>query len=277
MPLVELVGPPTVGKSTLVAACVRGGATDARRHVLLPRSPVLAPIAPAARAVAATDTGLRRRLLDRLVVAPDDARTERALLDVAEAWAPFLALVLDGPEARDGRAPGERSPERLALDLVGRGWLDAAIGLRALLEPSLGSPARLVLDEGLTHPFKAHAAVGEDPAALARYAELVPLPDVLVVLAADTDMLVARFRSRFGGTERRVRWAALGADVEDRTIRDELERTVDAVELVAVAAERRGCPVVRLRVDDATPGALAAELADRLSALPTGSSPEAAR
>jgi hypothetical protein len=277
MPLVELVGPPTVGKTTVVAACVRAGATDARRAVLAPRAPMLAGMVPAARAVASTDAGLRRWLLDRALVAPGAARTEQALLAVSEAWKSFLTLVLEAPHAGGARPGEQRSAEQLALALVERQWLDAAIGLRALLEPVRGSGSVLLLDEGLTHPFKAHAAVGDAPNDVDRYADAVPLPDVLVVLEADERVLLERFRARLRRDGERVRRAVFGPDLDDKAIAEQLRRAVVTVDRIATAAERRGCPTIRLRVGDTTPESLAGELRRRLATQSSASSPEVGR
>lgn len=254
MPLVELVGPPAVGKSTLVAACVRDGATDVRRTLLGPRHPLLAPLAERARRTPGPD-GPRRALADRLLAAPDLASGEAALTAVASSWRSFLELVLAGPSC-----PPPVSDAGLALAVMERTWLLDAIRLRALVATLPHSSDVALLDEGLTHPYKTLAAIGDDPARLERYAALVPLPDVLAVVALDPAEHARRLRARHGTGAARARWAALGDDVDAAMLQAEIDRVQAVVDRVAAAAAKRGTPVVRIDATGRTPAALAATL-----------------
>lgn len=262
MPLVEFTGPPAVGKSSVVAAGVRLGAVDARRSVLRPRRsrPGSAGHVPAAA------TRLRGPLLravaDRALRAADDAESEAALTAVATEWAAFLRLTVDGP-VPDAAAAAADSHAVLAL--VERGWMLDALRLRALLEPLRRGSDLLLLDEGLTHPYKARAVVGSDTgAALQRYADRVPLPDVLVVIDDTTDAIVARFRARYRATPTRARWAALGQDPSDAVLVTEVDRTRAVVEVIATAAETRSCRVIRLDAAGLTPEQRAHAVMDRI-------------
>lgn len=253
MALVELVGPPTVGKSTLVAACVRRGAHDARRSLMRPRHPALGPLADWARRAASGD-GLLQSLAGRLLVVPDDAWTEAQLAAVARAWAPFLDLVLGASTPPDDRA----------LGVMERAWLLEAIRLRALLEPERAAGRLDLLDEGVTHPFKVRAVAGDDTVRSEAYARVVPLPDILVVLDADPAVLVPRVRARYATAPARVRWASFGPDADDARIEDTLRSASRTAATIAQAAEDRGCPVIRIDVGDGPIERTATVLLERL-------------
>lgn len=262
MALVELVGPPTVGKSTVVAAGVRRGAHDARRSIAPVRHPALAPLGPWIRRTASGGPG--RALAGRLLAGPDDARAEAALTAVADPWAPFLDLVV-GPAAEGADAA---SPAGRALRVMGRAWLLEAVRLRALLEAERAADRRDLLDEGVTHPLKVRAVAGDDADRVAAYARVVPLPDVLVVLDAPASVLARRMRERYAADPTRVRWAALGDDASDATIEALVRTTQRTVATLADAAEDRGCPVVRIDVEGRSADEVAATLLARLRSLP---------
>lgn len=251
MSLVELVGPPAVGKSTLVDAAVRRGARDARREILEPRHPLLRPLADLARRRPPGG----RRITDRLLTPPTTARIEAALSATAADWADYLDLILAEP----GR-PTEPCAEDRVLAVMERSWFLEAVRLRALLERLPDSAELPLLDEGLTHPYKVHAAVGADPVAVARYAEHVPLPEVLVVLSAEPEVVVRRIRERHRTEPGRARWNALLRDGDGDVVEQEVERVAATVAAIATAAERRGCPVVRLDTTSEDPDRAVEEL-----------------
>ena len=258
MALAELVGPPALGKSTLVDACVRGGARDARRSLLTARHPLFTPLSALARN-AHPDRRLVRLISDRLLRAPDEAGTEAALAAVATSWGPFLEVVLQSDPAR-------HAPEDLALRLMERSWLLDAVRWRALLEPLRSATGALLLDEGLTHPLKVGAAIdASDPEALRRYAATVPLPDVLVVLDAEPQVLEGRLRERARMAPERARSAAY-EDPEALHRLIEMSRHVTAS--IAATAEERGARVIRLDGSSASSEVLADTLLTMLRSLP---------
>jgi hypothetical protein len=249
MPLVELLGPPAVGKSTLQEALVVHGMRDAGRAVLVPRWRSFAPLAGVARCA-------RPRwhaLADRVLLPPGPDRIEAALSEVAPRWAPFLDLILEGPP--QSVTP---SPDASVLGIVERLWLLEALERRALLEALPPTEEPLILDEGLTHPYKALAVAGRDERRLHRYAALVPIPDVLVAIDAESDLIAARLADRYRRSPTRIRAASVGTS--DAAIREEVSRVRHAVDVVVAAAETRGCTVVRFPLK----GERADVLADRL-------------
>ena len=262
MRLIELVGPPAVGKSTIVAAALGRGLQEARSSVLAPRNALVAPLLPRLRRVAGRRSSFDR-IVRRLLIDPGEARIEAALTAVGADWAAFLQLVLDGPT-------GDRPPAALAV--MERVWLLRAFQLRAVLEverrehdqsrpPGRGDDPMLVLDEGLTHPYKAIAAVGSSDAAIERYAATVPLPDVLIVVDDDADIIARRLQARHASTPGRARPQELGTDAE--RLVDEVRRAQQVVRLVAGHAADRGAEVITLDATGASPERLAAELVHR--------------
>ena len=263
MRLIELVGPPAVGKSSIVAAALGRGLHDARRSVLAPRNVLVAPLLPRLRRTAGRRPPFDR-IWRRLLVDPDEAHVEAALTAVGADWATFLALVLGGPTDGPVNDPaGDRPPPALAV--MERSWLLRAVQLRALLELEHAADPllvpMLVLDEGLTHPYKAIAAVGASDAAIERYADLVPLPDLLVVVDGDAEVLARRMQARYATTPERARWQALSADTEPPV--EEIRRTQRIVRIIAERAAARGSEVIRLDAAGASPVELARELTHR--------------
>ncbi len=274
MRLIELVGPPAVGKSSIVAAALGRGLHDARRSVLAPRNALVAPLLPRLRRTAGRRSP-SDRIVRRLLIDPDEAHVEAALTAIGADWAAFLALVLDGSADGSVNGPaGDRPPPALAV--MERSWLLSAVQLRALLELERRGPHHagshrraadqaadpmLVLDEGLTHPYKAIAAVGASDAAIERYADLVPLPDLLVVVDGDAEVLARRMQARYATTPERARWQALSADTEPPV--EEIRRTQRIVRIIAERAAARGSEVIRLDAAGASPVELARELTHR--------------
>lgn len=259
MPLVELVGPPGVGKSALVAAAIGRGVLDARRVVLDPRPPL--PPAAADRMRDAALPRIVRTLAERLLVVPSDARVEAALAAVAPGWGPFLRMVVGGRAQEQDARDRDADDDVIAVDVIAvmeRDWMHAALRTRALLERERCRPEVVLLDEGLTHPFKARAVVGRSSTArLEEYAAIVPLPDVLVVLDAPGPTLVERLRDRYRSQPARARWVSLGGGVSEEHLLAELAELARVTEVIATAAERRGCPVVRIATGTLPPAELA--------------------
>jgi len=263
MPLVEFIGPPTVGKSTLVEACVGPGFLDARRAVLEPRHPLLAPLAPLARTVSTPP--ILRGLAARVLAAPADARVEAALAAIPETWRPFLRLVLDGDTDQDG--PSVTPAGTYVIALMERQWLLSALQLRALLEPERRSESILLLDEGLTHPYKARGVAGTRAhTVLEKYAECVPMPDILVVLDADTSVLVQRMRDRYDRMPERARWASLGQGDAER-LTAELDAVRGSVRTIVSRLRARGCQIIEIDPLGGSTKSLALRLTGEIRAL----------
>lgn len=251
--LVELVGPPGAGKSTLARAALAAARASGSIWVdarLLARRPRLR--APSDRALAIASR--RRGLATLLLGAPDEAVIAEAL----DAAAPVLGPLL----ARAGRGP---ATDDAVLRGLGVRWALDALAVRALVDAARRDrPAGTValLDEGLTHPYKL-AALDAAPTPPPDILALVPLPDVLVRVEVPDDVLTARLRRRRDATPAAPRersWAGeagLAAEVE------RLRTTTDAV--VAVAT-RRGIPV--LTIDGtASPQGAAEDLVARVDGL----------
>lgn len=247
MRLVEFVGPPCAGKTTVAARLLAGargapgrapdGWSDA--HLLARRARF--------RGAAALHSRLPRRpvgasTLDALLLrGPDEADLEAALQARGEAWRGLLERI--------PRAGRETDP---VLGALTTRWTIDAVLLRASIEAARSAARQdrvAVLDEGVTHPYKLAAICDpEDPEDVATLMPWVPMPDVLVRFDLAPDVLAARMldrrRERPDGPRARS-WssaAEVSADVR---------RTTLLVAAVVDEATRRGTPV--LTVDAAAP------------------------
>ena len=273
MPLIELVGPPGVGKSTLVGAAVdrAAGVLEARRAVRDPRLPLPSGAVDRLRA---SRPGVLRTLSDRLLTGPGEAEVEAALATVAPDWQPFLRMVLDG--GAGASRPHDTTPAEDVIAVMEHGWFHGALRTRALLERERARPHLLLLDEGLTHPFKARAIVGRgDPERLESYGGLVPLPDALVVLDAPGSVVAERLLRRRRADPRRARWASLGGDVSEARLTDEVEALRRDVEVIVTAAAGRGCPIVRIESGTLPPEVLAGRMTAALAQVRSGTGADA--
>ncbi len=247
-PLIELVGAPGTGKSTLVAALVAGrGArrpdvgpplVDAARLVRAPRG------APAGSVPAWPVTGgvVTRALADvrglsRLVLrVRDRAELWGLLARRHDEWGEFLALT------RAAAADDHRDPAFRALV---SGWLAQTLQLRALAD-RVADPVVCVLAEGLVQRrltvlgSPVDPAVVFDPGRVAAYLATLPVPAGLVHLTAAGEVLEARLAARAAEGRAIVRHAGLDDERRAAASRADAAALADAV--AAVAA--RGVPVV---------------------------------
>lgn len=232
MRLVEFVGPPESGKTTIarrllsVAAAAEGPWIDGR---LLARAPRLGRSTPSLLAFASRRTWIA----DLLLGARDEAASEAAL----SAAAPVLGGLL----TRAGRGTIANDPVLRGLVLR---WALEALDVRAAVEasrPRLSASTVAVLDEGMTHPYK--IAAFAEPGDVADVLPLLPLPDVLVRTVVPDEVLIERLdrRRRASPTGARGRtWTSRAA------LADEVRRVATVVGMVGDEAERRGVPVIEV-------------------------------
>ena len=187
--VVELLGAPGTGKSTLVGALdgrTVGGRrlVDVRRLLRVPRRGLPA--------------GARGRLLARDLT---PAERRRAVAAHADEWTDLVARIV---AARNGPAPdASAGPVRLLHRLYAPGWVVATLELRALAERAPDDVVVLI-DEGLAQ--RATVVCGEDADESSLAAYLTLLPPTLVHLhldpvassdvAAAADLLAARVTGR---------------------------------------------------------------------------------
>lgn len=233
--LIEFIGAPSAGKSTLLHAVLTGPGRAAGwvDGALLARRPRLSV---AGRRAIAASSG--RPTLATLLLG---ARSESDVIAALDAAAPLLGPLL----ARAGRG-SDPDEDPVLRGLVLRWGLEAA-AVRALVErarTSPSAPAIVALDEGLTHPYKLAAfggtVLGPDELAI------LPLPDVLVHVDVTPSSLVARLRRRREGdpTGPRTRsWP------DDDALGTEAARLLATVAAVVDEAVRRRVPVVAVDAD----------------------------
>lgn len=229
--LVEFIGPPGSGKTTLMRAVLAAAHGRGSRWIdarLLARRPRLHSPSDRLLAIASRSRSISTLLLG----APDEATVAAALDASATAMSPLLARV--------GRA---RTSDDEVLRGLGIRWMLDAIVARALIDQELRNRPSLtiaLLDEGLTHPYKL-ATLGPDPIPPMDVLALVPLPDLLVRFQIPEDVLLGRLRARRDRTPtgpRERSWAS------ESDLVAEVEHLAAAVEAVATLAARRGIPVL---------------------------------
>ncbi len=246
--LVEFVGPPEAGKSTLVMSLLSRREADGPARIdarLLARRLRGTERSAGVRLLRAASR--RHRVADLLLGAPREHTTVLALTEASRRWPDLLPRVAVPP-----------SPQ--LIDVMALRWALESLITRALVERERGStPPRTLalLDEGPTHPYKVMALVGAGREPSQEAVDVLPLPDVLVHVVIGPEVLAGRLRSR---RERRpdgpreLAWSS-----EDR-LTEEAMRTIRVSALVAEAARRRGVPVIE--VDGSLEPSMASDVVD---------------
>lgn len=244
--VVELVGTPGAGKST---------AAEELRVRCREAGVAACSIVEAARPHAA------RTLVGRLVSAIAPERLRGPAL-----WQVFNAAgIVSGARLALGRSPlirdvvrAERArPIPAASKRHTLFWFLQLAGRRRFLARRPEPGEVLVIDDGFLHRAVAlHASVDEtpDPEAIARYVASVPVPDLVVVVHAPSDVCVSRIRARGIWRHRR--------GMSD----DDLVRYVDhaeaAVDAAVSQARRLGWRVVDVDNDGDDPEAFRSRLGE---------------
>lgn len=221
--IVEMVGAPGVGKSTLLGRLAGRRLVDDRR--------------------VRTPTDLRRDprrgvpgRLDRRFPRPTDPRlTRRLLADRDERWSPFLAHVVATP------GPTGEPPLRRLQALT---WTLASLELLALAEERPDDEV-VVLDEGPLQ--RALTLLGVDPGgpALARHVATAPVTDLVLHLRTDADELDRRVVGRARDGRVTARHAGLEGPERRAAEAGEVRLTAEVVE--GAAAAGRSVAVLDLR------------------------------
>jgi hypothetical protein len=219
--LVELVGAPGAGKSTVAAALdgLRAGGAVLRPATDLVRPP---------------RRGLPREAARRLAGAEDPRVLRRALADRAEAWDPLLRLVL---------AARPDDPRGAALRLEALDWTRRTLATVALVRAAPGGA--FVLDEGPLQRVTAVLGPLPDPVEVARYVGLLPPSDLVLHLKADDATLARRLADRAAAG--RVIDRHLGLDPAARLAS---VRADAAVLAAAVGAAATGTTVIDVDASD---------------------------
>jgi hypothetical protein len=239
--IVELLGLPGAGKSTLARALLAGATRRSPEGLVSPervlgtaRLPLPAGLDASLRAgvdlLPPRAMGVARRVLWR-------AGSDDALAVLARTHPEFLELVAHAAPPPDADA---------AHVLRWRSWPLATIETHVALRRA-DAPGRTVLvEEGLVQ--RANTVCAGDPSLAARYFATQPVPDVLVVLDIDAELARDRIASR--RSPALLRHAGLGP----AQVLTDLERSVG---LIATATDvLRGRGVVLLELDATEPTAL---------------------
>lgn len=211
--IVELVGAPGVGKSTLLGALAGRHLGDGRRV----RTPLDLRRVP------------RRGVpgpLDRRVPRPVDPRLVRRLLaDRTDRWAPFLDHVV----ATGG--PVDEAPLRRLQSLS---WTLTTLELLALAEDRPDGEV-VVLDEGPLQRALTLLGVDADGRDLARHVATAPATDLVLHLRTDADELDRRVVARARGGRVTARHAGLATSDRRAAEADEVRLLAEVADGVAAA------------------------------------------
>jgi len=237
--IVELVGAPGVGKSTLARALVGRRVGAAGRMVVSAADLLHRP----ARRLPWPFASMVRRPLDAM-----DRRG--ALTAIAPQWQEFLALCAE-PRARSSGSDLRR--------LYADSWLLTTLETMALARQRQ-DPALVVLDEGLVQRAIGVLGPAPDPERLRRFVATVPCADVVVQLVASEDWLLERMSRRT--EEGRVNLRHIGLDAEQ--LRASLRADQELLGAVVAGLGSRGIRVIRIDTETAVDvlAALEAGLAD---------------
>lgn len=257
MTVVELMGPPGAGKTTLVAAAVRGCAdAGLRPYTVEQAARVFSARTLSGRVANVLPAGLRSRALWLVFVVHRGLEAVMVLVTHPR----LAALVL---RSQWGRPAASDAGRRRVL----RWWSRTAGAIGFLTR--LGRPGEaLVVDEGLLHrvvQLFTSTVEAPDPATIASYVALLPPTDVVVAVGAPPDLCRSRVRDR-GGWDR---LAHRGTDEIDRFVAN----AHGAADMAVAEAEARGVRVIH--VDNAADQASAESMVQRRlrEALPPKGSP----
>lgn len=244
---VELIGPPGVGKTTVLKPLQRA-LEQRRREVCSPRQVPLMDyhqrhgiggLRRGMEAGAYRLKGLHRWMRPKL----EKELTRhafRGLREAAPPWPAFIRLALQqGEHAADTPA--------LALERL-RSFMDSAALTRAA--DNLPGEAVVLFDEGLGQRGVSLGQHATDEDVLAYY-RLMPPPDAVVLLVAPTEVIQQRLRERNPSVTR---------------FHTMVERALRICELAAQACPVQGVPVLTVDATGAA-GDTAARLAEELDAV----------
>jgi hypothetical protein len=241
--LIELVGCPGAGKSTLAGALLGSDAGAPRGGVrrIVPPEHVTGRPRLALRGDVGRHVDLLLRSLVERLPGPAAHRVGRVLWDrsledplaqIARSHPSFVSLVASAPpppDADEAHVAAWRSwpAVSVARHLLIRGapWADVA-------------PQVVLVEEGLVQ--RANTVCAGDPSLVEAYLSNQPTPDVLIALTIDPEVALRRLRSRGGPTLIRHR------GLDDRAVLRDLERTARLVEQACAVLPGRGVEVLVL-------------------------------
>lgn len=236
---VELIGAPGSGKSTVMAEVVTCLETAGRAVLTAQDSP---------RTVAAR-TGPGRLVAGVLPVRWRDRGLWAVFRAVSGGYSVTRSARLPALTAHVLRSQWRRPRGALAARRRPLYWYLRMVGTREMLVRNASPSEAVVLDEGLLHrAVQLLASPVEDPSEdrVAGYVDRVPVPDVVVHVAAGVESCVDRVRGR--GVWERM------ADLDPAVVGDHVRHAHHATTAVRAALTRRGCVVVDVDNDGDLPG-----------------------
>jgi len=250
--IVELLGLPGAGKSTLAAALlgtdqrgtdqrVTGRRGTGRRvagrrgtarlsapdHVLgSSRLPLPEAVGPVLRAAVGQLPGRARDVARRALLRADDTD---ALAVLARSHPAFLDLIAHAPPPHGADA---------AQVLVWRGWPLTTLRMHVALRRSVAPGRTVLVEEGVVQ--RANTVCAGAPELAPAYFASQPLPDALIVLHIDAEAAMARISGRGGRALLRHEGRTSAEVLAD------LQRTAQLVTTAVDALRARGLPVIEL-------------------------------
>ncbi len=234
MRVVEFLGPPGAGKSTLRREVIASVEEAGQSAVDLPT---------------ATLAAIRRHGADRITRAvaifarsSSSAAWRLAYARSADRFAAMTRFLAANPEVMEVVLAAQRQRQERDLHQVRvLSWIVNLMAATQLVGETAGRSDWLIIDEGFCQRAIALFGVGfdrEDEPWLRFYVAAIPLPEILVVIEAPPSVCEARL-DELGWSER-----VTGMSRAER--RQFLDTAVRLVQLVADEAERLGARVIRV-------------------------------
>lgn len=253
--IVEMLGAPGAGKTTMVAAVEEGCRAAGRTPFTIER---------AARCFAART--LLGRLAARVLPHRFERRAQWAVFRLASGWHTLRFAVAHHGLTRYLLASQRGRPA--AADAKGRRvvyWYLRTMGSYGFLRSKAAPDEVIVIDEGFVHrAVQLHASAVESPTAsqIAGYVAVLPRPALLVHVDASPATCWRRVQARGA-------WARL-SHRSSAEIERFVEHAHEAVTLLRAELDRQGWPVLEVDNDDEDPGEAATVLARALTPLLLG-------
>ena len=240
-PVVEIVGPAGIGKTTLLQYLIRQQGHGNARRLLSIQQLLSAPRFRSPRGLAS--------LLACYVLSANEPIPSRLFFRKRSVTKPFLCCASDEwqnfiSSCIDIAASDRRAAERRLLALS---WIYDAVATRIAVESRACVTDLVLMDEPIGYRPSLFEPLCKIPSrAMRKYYEAVPLPAAIIHVTADLDTVVERVIGR--GTNGKVAIRHLGLSSSD--LRKDTEWAVELAHFGMMTMKKRGVPVLEVAGED---------------------------